>query len=72
MSENQNTVYRNTSLPVVFHGFGTWAFALREERRIRVYENRVLRRLYGPMREEVKGERRKLYNKEFYHLWAYY
>jgi hypothetical protein len=45
MSENENTVYRNKSLPVVFHGCETWSFALKEEHRLGVYENIVLRRM---------------------------
>jgi hypothetical protein len=41
---------------------------LREERRLRVFENRVLRRIFGPQREEVTGDRRRLHNKELYAL----
>jgi hypothetical protein len=46
------------------YGFETWSLTLREERRLRVFENRVLRRIFGPRRDKVAGEWRKLHNKE--------
>jgi hypothetical protein len=49
--------------PVVY-GYETWSLTLREERGLRVFENRVLRRIFGPKRDEVKGEWRKLHNEE--------
>ena len=48
-------VYRTVILPVVMYGCETWSLTLREERRLRVFENRVLRRIYGPKRDEVTG-----------------
>jgi hypothetical protein len=45
-------------------GIHTWSLTLKEERILRVFENRVLRRIFGPKRDEVTGERRKLHNKE--------
>ena len=50
-------IYRTTSiiLPVVLYGCETWSLTLREERRLRVFENRVLRRVFGPKRDEVTG-----------------
>jgi len=51
-------------LPVVLYGCETWSLTLREELRLRVFENRVLRRRFGPMREEVTREWRKLLNEE--------
>jgi hypothetical protein len=51
-------------LPVVLYGCETWTLTLREERRLRVFENRVLRRVFRPKRDEVTGEWRKLHNKE--------
>jgi hypothetical protein len=57
-------IYRNTILPVVLYGCETWSLTLREERRLRVFENRVLRRIFGPKRDEGTGECRKLCNKE--------
>jgi len=47
---------------VVLHGCETWSLILREERRLRVFENRVLERVFGPKRDEVTGEWRKLHN----------
>ena len=51
-------------LPVVLCGCETWSLTLREERSLRVFENRVLRRVFGPKRDEVTGEWRKLHNEE--------
>jgi len=48
-------------LPVVLYGCETWSFTLREERTLRVFENRVLRRSFGPKRDEVTGEWRENY-----------
>ena len=48
-------IYRYIILPVVLYGCETWSLTLREERRLRVFENRVLRRIFGPKRDEVKG-----------------
>jgi len=47
--------YRTIILPVVLYGCETWSLTLREERRLRVFENRVLRRVFGPKRDEVTG-----------------
>ena len=52
-------IYRTIILPVVLYGCETWSLILREERRLRVFENRVLRRVFGPKRDEVTGEWRK-------------
>ena len=51
-------------LPLVLYGCETWSIILREERGLRVFKNRVLRRIFGPKRDEVTGERRKLHNEE--------
>jgi hypothetical protein len=51
-------------VPVVLYGCETWSLTLREEHRQRVFENRVLRRIFGPKRDEVTGEGRKLHNGE--------
>ena len=48
-------IYRTIILPVVLYGYETWSLTLREERRLRVFENKVLRRIFGPRRDEVKG-----------------
>ena len=49
----------------------TWSLTFREERRLRVFENRVLRRVFGPKRDEVTGEWRKLHNEELSDLTPY-
>jgi hypothetical protein len=53
---------------VVLHGRETWSLTLREEHRLRVFENRVLRRIFGPKRDEVTGGWRKLHNEELHNL----
>ena len=58
------------SLPVVLYGSETWSLTLREERRLKVFENRVLRRIFGPKRVEVTGEWRKLHNEELNDLYC--
>ena len=62
--------YRTIILPVVLYGFETWSLTLREERRLRVFEKRVLRRIFGPKRDEVTGEWRKLHNEELKDLYC--
>ena len=49
-------------LPVVWYGFETWSLTFRDERRLRVFENKVLRRIFGTKREELTGEWRRLHN----------
>jgi hypothetical protein len=55
---------------VVLYGCETWSLTLREEHRLRVFENRVLRRIFGPKRDEVTGGWRKLHNEELYGLYS--
>src|SRR5215510_1961128 len=57
-------------MPVVLYGCETWSLTLREERRVRVFENRVLRRIFGPKRDKVKGKWRKLHNEELHDLYT--
>jgi hypothetical protein len=57
-------IFRTIILPVVLYGSETWSLTFREERRLRVFENTELRRIYGPKRDEVTKEWRKLHNKE--------
>ena len=52
------------------YGCETWSLTLREERRLRVFENRVLRRVFGPKRDEVTGEWRKLHNEDLNDLYS--
>ena len=54
--------------PVVLYGCETWSLTLREESRLRVFENRILRRVFGPKRDE-KGEWRRLHNEELHSLY---
>ena len=62
-SKNLNIkIYRNIILPFVLCGCETWSLTLREECRLRVFENRVLRRIFRPNRDELTGEWRKLLN----------
>jgi hypothetical protein len=49
-------------LPDILYGCGTWFFTLKKKRRLRVFEKRVMRRIFGPKRDEVTGEWRKLRN----------
>jgi hypothetical protein len=62
-------VYRTVVLPVVLYGCATWSVTLREEQRLRVFENRVLR-IFGPKRDEVTGEWRRLHNEELNDLYS--
>jgi len=57
-------VYRNVILPVVLRGCETWSLTLREERWLTVFESRVLRRIFGPKRDEVTGGAEKVQNEE--------
>jgi hypothetical protein len=54
-------IHRTKILPAVLYGRESWSLALRTEHRLCVFENRVLRRIFGPKRDEVTGERRKLH-----------
>ena len=63
-------IYRNIILPVVLYGCKTWSLILREEQRLRVFENMVLRWVFEPKRDEVTGEWRKLRNKEHSDLYS--
>jgi hypothetical protein len=63
-------IFKTIILPVILYGCETWSLALREEHRLRVFENRVLRRIFGPKGDEVTGEWRKLHNKELHDLYA--
>jgi hypothetical protein len=63
-------VYKTIILPVVLYGRETWSLPLREDHRLRVFENRVLRRIFGPKRDEVMGEWRKLHNEELHDLYS--
>ena len=55
---------------MVLYGCETWSLTLREERRLRVFENRVLRKVFGPKRDDVTGKWRKLHNEELNDLYS--
>jgi hypothetical protein len=57
-------IYKTIILPIVSYECQTRSLTLREEYRLRVFENRVLRRIFGPKRDEVMGERRNLHYEE--------
>jgi hypothetical protein len=63
-------IYKIIILPVILYGFGTWSLTLREDHRLRVFENRVLIKIFGPKRDEVTGEWRKLHNEELHNLYS--
>jgi hypothetical protein len=63
-------IYKTIILPVVLYGWETWCPALREKHRLRVFENRVLRRIFGPKRDEVTGGWGKLHNEELHNLYT--
>jgi hypothetical protein len=63
-------IYRTLSLLVVAYGCVTWSLKLREERRLRVFQNSALRRIFGPKRDEVIGVWRILNNEELNYLYS--
>jgi hypothetical protein len=63
-------IHKTIILPVVLYGCETWSLILREEHKLRVFENRVLRRIFGPKRDEVTGDWRKLHNVELHNLYS--
>jgi hypothetical protein len=63
-------IYKTIIVSVVLYGCETWSLTLREEHRLRVFENRVLRGMIGPKRDEVTGEWRKLHSGELHNLYS--
>jgi len=63
-------IYRTIILPALLYGCENWSLTLREERRLRVFENRALRRVFGPKRVEVTGKWTKLHNEELSDLYS--
>ncbi|KAJ4448569.1 hypothetical protein ANN_10587 [Periplaneta americana] len=63
-------IYKTVILPVVLYGCKTWTLTLREEQRLRVFENKVLRKIFGSKKDEVTGEWRKLHNTELHTLYS--
>jgi len=63
-------IYRTTILPVVFYGRETWSLTLREERKLMVFENMVFRRMFGPRRDEITEEWRRMHNEKLNDLYS--
>jgi len=63
-------IYRTIILTVVLYGCETWSLTFREERKLRLFENIVLRRIFGPRREQVMGEWRRLHNEKLNDLYS--
>jgi hypothetical protein len=63
-------IYKTIILPLVLYGCETWSLTLRKEYRLRMFENRVLRRVFGPKRDKVTGEWGKLHNEEPHTLYS--
>jgi hypothetical protein len=63
-------IYKTIILPVVLYGCETWSLTEREEHKLRVFENRVLRRIFGPNRDGVTGGWRKMHNEELHNLYS--
>ena len=63
-------IYRTIILSVVLYGCETWSLILREERKLRVFENMVLRRIFEPRSDEVTGEWRRMHNEELNDLYS--
>ena len=57
-------IFKTIILPVVLYGCETWSLKMRKVRRLRVFENWVLRKIFGPKRDEITWERRKLHKEE--------
>jgi len=62
-------IYRTIILPVVLYGCKSWSLTLQEERKLRVFEKKVLRRIFGPRRDEITGEWWRLHNEELNDLY---
>jgi hypothetical protein len=63
-------IYKTIILPVVLYGCETWSLTSREDHRLEVFENRMLRVIFGPKRDEVTGGWRKMHNEELHDLYS--
>jgi hypothetical protein len=71
LSKNINIrIHKTIILPVLLYGCETWSLTLGEEHRLRVFKNRVLKRIFGLKRDEVMGDCRKLHNEELHNLYS--
>jgi hypothetical protein len=68
--DSKNILYITQEDSVVLYGCETWSLTVREEHKLSVFENRVLRRIFGPKRDGVTGGWRKLYNEELHNLYS--
>ena len=62
-------IYRTVILPVILYGCESWSTTLADKHKLRVFENKVLRKIYGPKRDEMTGEWRRLHNEELHGLY---
>ena len=69
-ANKKTQIHRTIILPVVLYGCEAWSLTLRKERKLRVFENMVLRRIFGPRRNEVTGEWRRLHNEELNEMYS--
>jgi hypothetical protein len=67
---NESSKYCSRSYQDVLYWCETWSLTLREEHRLSVFENRVLRRIFGPKRDEMTGDWRKLHNEELHNFYS--
>jgi hypothetical protein len=71
LSKNvQVRIQRTTILPLVLYRCETWSLTIREEHKLRVFENKVMRKIFRPKRDEVMGGWRKLHNEELHNLFS--
>jgi hypothetical protein len=63
-------IYKTIILPVILYGCETWSLTVREEHKLRIIENRVLRRIFGPKRDGVTGGWIKLHNEKLHNLYS--
>jgi hypothetical protein len=64
-------IYKTIILPLVLYGCETLSLTVREEHKLKVFENKVLRRIFGPKRDRVTGGWRKLHNEELYKFYCF-
>jgi len=62
-------IYRTVILPVILYGCESWSMILADEHKLRVFENKVLRKIYRKKRDEMTGEWRRLHNEELHGLY---
>jgi hypothetical protein len=63
-------IYRTIILPVILYGYGTWSVTTRDEHRLMMFDNRVLRRIFGLERDDVTGGWKKFHSEELHSLYS--